>query len=149
MCSSTTHCFSLSNTYILNVNTSSSRDYGTYHIGDQWRLRQACSPQPLLFAHMKYGSRWRVRRKVRCLAPLDGCAWAIEKWVYGGWKEALSPELAHMISLSWIYAFGIYPLHVWNVRPLGTKCKSDMVKAPWSVFSTASSFPRRGSFSNH
>ena len=50
---------------------------GTYHIGDQWRLRwaypSAVSPEPSLFAHMKYGSRWRVQPKIRHLAPLDGC----------------------------------------------------------------------------
>ena len=46
-------------------------DYGTYHIGDQWRLRWACavSPEPSLFAHMKYERRRRVRRKNRHLAP--------------------------------------------------------------------------------
>ena len=32
------------------------------------------SPEPLLFAHMKYGSRQRVRPKIRHIAPLDGCA---------------------------------------------------------------------------
>ena len=40
-------------------------------------------PEPSLFAHMKYGSRWRVRRKIRHLAPLDGCACAFDEWVYG------------------------------------------------------------------
>ena len=32
------------------------------------------SPEPLLFAHIKYGSRRRVQSKTRHLAPLDGCA---------------------------------------------------------------------------
>ena len=32
------------------------------------------SPEPLLFAHMKCGSRWRVLPKIKYLAPLDGCA---------------------------------------------------------------------------
>ena len=66
-------------------NESSSWDYGTYHIGDQQRLRRACasSPEPLLFAHMKYGSRWRVWPKIRHLAPPDGCACVFEEWVYG------------------------------------------------------------------
>ena len=36
----------------------------------------AVSPEPSLFAHIKYGSRRRVRPKIRHLAPLDGCAWA-------------------------------------------------------------------------
>ena len=41
---------------------------------------------PSLFAHMKYGSRGRVRPKIRHLVPLDGCACAFEEWVYGGRK---------------------------------------------------------------
>ena len=45
---------------------------------------RAVSPEPSLFAHMKYGSRQRVRQKVRHLAPLDGCACAFEELVYGG-----------------------------------------------------------------
>ena len=68
---------------------ASSWDYGTYYIGDQRRLRQACafSPEPSLFTHMKYdGSRRRVRPKIRHLAPLDGWACAFEEWVYGGRK---------------------------------------------------------------
>ena len=43
----------------------------------------AVSPEPSLFAHMKYGSRQRVRLKIRHLAPLDGWACAFEEWVYG------------------------------------------------------------------
>ena len=45
----------------------------------------AVSPEPSLFAHMKYGHRRRVRPKIRHLAPLDGCACAFER-VYGGRK---------------------------------------------------------------
>ena len=63
----------------------SSWDYGTYHTGDQrlWYLSHrrpanaqaslrihAVSPEPLLFAHMKYGSRQQVLQKIRHLAPL-------------------------------------------------------------------------------
>ena len=44
------------------------------------------SPEPSLFAHIKYGNRWRLRPKIRHLAPLDGCACAFEEWVYGGQK---------------------------------------------------------------
>ena len=44
------------------------------------------SAEPLLFAHMKYGSRWRVRPKSRHLAPLDGRVWTFEECVYGGRK---------------------------------------------------------------
>ena len=39
----------------------------------------AVSPEPFLFAHIKYGSRRRVRPKIRHLAPLDGCACAFEE----------------------------------------------------------------------
>ena len=59
---------------------TSSWDYGTYYIGDQRRLSRACavSSEPSLFAHMKNGSRQRVRPKIRHLASLDGCACAFE-----------------------------------------------------------------------
>ena len=52
------------------------------------RIR-AVSPEPLLFAHMKNGSRRRVRPKIRHLAPLDGCACAFEEWVYWRWKRVI------------------------------------------------------------
>ena len=39
----------------------------------------AVSPEPSLFAHMKYGSRRRVPPKIRHLAPLDGCTCAFEE----------------------------------------------------------------------
>ena len=57
----------------------------------------AVSPQPSLFAHMKYGSRQRVRPKIRYLAPLDGCTCAFEEWVYGGQKGSLFHNMAHFI----------------------------------------------------
>ena len=44
----------------------------------------AVSPEPLLFAHIKYGSRRRVWPKFRHLAPLQTCTF--EEWVYGGRK---------------------------------------------------------------
>ena len=44
------------------------------------------SPEPSLFAHLKYGSRWRVRPKIKHLAPLYGCACTFEERVYGGQK---------------------------------------------------------------
>ena len=37
------------------------------------------SPEPSLFAHMKYGNRERVPLKIRHLAPLNGCACAFEE----------------------------------------------------------------------
>ena len=82
---STPHAFTF-----LGIKWASSWYYGTYHVGDQRRLRWACvsaqSPEPSLFTHMKYGSRRRVWPKIRDLAPLDGCPCAFEEWVYGGRK---------------------------------------------------------------
>ena len=49
------------------------------------RIR-AVSPEPSLFAHMKHGSRRRVRPKIRHLAPLDAYTCAFEEYVYGGRK---------------------------------------------------------------
>ena len=43
-----------------------------------------------------YGSRRRVRLKIRHLTPLDGCACAFEEWVYRGRKGPKSHELAHL-----------------------------------------------------
>ena len=39
----------------------------------------AVSPEPLLSAHMKYGSRQGVQPKMRHLAPLDGCTCTFEE----------------------------------------------------------------------
>ena len=38
----------------------------------------AVSPEPLLFAHMKYGCSRRIRPKIRHLASLVGCACALK-----------------------------------------------------------------------
>ena len=69
---------------------ASSWDYHLSHrrpVTARVHLRiHAVSPEPSLFAHMKYGSRWRVRPKIGHLALLDGCICAFEEWVYGGWK---------------------------------------------------------------
>ena len=56
------------------------------------------SPEPSLFAHMKYGSRRRVRLKIRHLAPLDRCACAFEERIYGGQKVPKSHELAGLVT---------------------------------------------------
>ena len=70
---------------ILNI-WPSSWDYGTYHIGDQRRLRRACasaqSRQSLRWSHTQ--SMERVRPKNRHLAQLDSCACAFKEWVYEG-----------------------------------------------------------------
>ena len=76
---------------------ASSWDYGTYHIGDQWGSVRAVSPEPSLFAHMKYGSRRSVRPKFRHLAPLDDRTYAFEEWVYGGREVPYSHKMAHLI----------------------------------------------------
>ena len=59
------------------------------------------SPKPLLFAHMKYGSRGRVRPKIRHLAPLD-FACAFEEWVYGEQKVPQSHELTQIKTSGWL-----------------------------------------------
>ena len=65
---------------------ASSWDYGTYHIGNQRRLRRAYasgqSSQSFRCSHtwsMEVDKT--VRPKIRHLAPLDGCACAFEEWV--------------------------------------------------------------------
>ena len=71
--------------------TSMSQHMRLWYLPDRRRAKAqaslhicAVSPEPSLFAHMMYGSRWRVRRNMRPLAPLDGCACAFDEWVYGG-----------------------------------------------------------------
>ena len=59
------------------------------------RIR-AVSLEPSVFAHMNYGSRRRVRLKIRHLAPLDVCACVFEKWIYRGQKVSKSQELAQI-----------------------------------------------------
>ena len=39
----------------------------------------AVSPEPLLFAHIKYGNKRRVQPKTRHVVPLDGCQCAFEE----------------------------------------------------------------------
>ena len=44
-------------------------DYGSYHLGDQRRLRRACaSAESRQIAHIKYGSRRKVRPKIHWLS---------------------------------------------------------------------------------
>ena len=58
--------------------------YGTYHIGDQRRLRRACASAQSRQSHRcsQYRSRRRVRPIIRHLAPPDGCACAFEEQIY-------------------------------------------------------------------
>ena len=60
---------------------------------------RAVSPEPLLFAHMKYGSRRMVQPKIRHLAPLDGCACAFEEMSLWMTKSAI---------ISWAGSFTVY-----------------------------------------
>ena len=82
----------------------------------QARLRiRAVSPEPLLFAHIKYGSRRRIRQKIRHLAPLDGCACRFEEWVYGGRKKTI---------ITWAGSFIGYYDALWSLSRFGSKhCK--------------------------
>ena len=70
----------------------------------------AVSPEPSLFAHMKYGSWRRVRTKIRHLAQLDGCACAFEEWVHGGrrvpWSHAMAQIPTLFVSLDTSFVTG-------------------------------------------
>ena len=80
---------------------ASSWDYGTYHIGDQRRLRRACAS-----AHSRLSLRcshtWTMEvdegsdQKIWHLAPLDGSTCAFKEW-FGERKVPQSHELAHFI----------------------------------------------------
>ena len=99
---------------LLTVKWTSSWDFGTYHTGDQRRLRRACisaqSRQSLRCSHT-----WSMEvnegsdQNIRHLAPLDGCACAFEEWVYGGRK------VYHNL-MSWLKYFFITHLsiNVWS-----------------------------------
>ena len=58
------------------------------------------SPEPSLFAHMKYGSKQRVRPKIRHLAPLDG--WLRMRI----WRMSLQRTKSAIIS--WAGSFDLY-----------------------------------------
>ena len=100
-----------------NIKWASSWGYGTYRIGNQRMFKRDCADQaslriravslePSLFAHMNYGSRRRVRPKIRHLAPLDGCTCVFEEWIYRGQKVPKSHEMAQMVSSfkQWFYS---------------------------------------------
>ena len=78
------------------------------------RIR-AISPEPSLFAHMKYGSRRRVRPKIRHQAPLDSCACVFK-------NEFTEDEKCHNI-MSWLI-FGLFS-HPLGVR--GCLCRGKAV----------------------
>ena len=83
----------LSNKWNGNVYQNLSQLMRLWHLSHrrpvkaQLSLRiRTVSPEPSLFAHIKYGSKRRVWPKIRHLVPLDGRACAFEDWVYGGLK---------------------------------------------------------------
>ena len=84
----------LRKTTLAVYNWASSWDYGTYHIGDQGRLRQACT-----YVQSRQSLVVRARPKIRHLDPLDGCACASEECVYGGRKVPQSHEMALLENL--------------------------------------------------
>ena len=88
---------------------ASSWDYGTCHIGDQWRLRRTWasvqSHQSICCSHA--WSRRRVRPKTRHLAPLDGCAWP--HWM-GRLKNELTEDKKYHNLMRWL---------IWCLRTLG------------------------------
>ena len=59
------------------------------------RIR-ACSPEPSLFAHMKYGSRRRGQPKIKHLAPLDGCTYAFREFTE---NEKYHNLMAHSVNV--------------------------------------------------
>ena len=87
------------------------------------RIR-AVSPEPLLFAHMEYESR----RWARYLAPLDGCAWAFEEWVYGGRKVPLSHEMVQ--TSPYVSRLMTKPAK-WHVHPAKTQISLG-IRPVWS-----------------
>ena len=76
----------------------------------------AVSTKPSLFAHMKYGSRQRVWPKIRHLAPLDGCACAIEEWKYGGWKVPKGPTKNQTSSLVGWLRMRVWKMHLQRMK---------------------------------
>ena len=85
---------------------ASSWDYGTYRIGDQRRLRRACasaqSHKSLRCSHMTYGSRQRVRPKIRHLAPTGWLCMRV-------WRMSLQRTKSTIISWAGSYVFKNYP----------------------------------------
>ena len=67
---------------------------GTYHIGDQRRLRRA-----------KYGSRRRVRPKIRRLAPLDA--------VHARLKNEFTEDEKYHNLMRWLICVTIKLLKIW------------------------------------
>ena len=125
------------------VKWASSWDCGTYHIGDQRRLRRDCA-----FAQSRQSLRcsltWsmevrqRVRPKIRCLAPFDGCACTFEEWVYGGQKSTIISWDGSSMNCDYNWTFVVCPEAVlefsqeWTCKELvACKRKKKIWAASW------------------
>ena len=96
------------------------------------------SPEPSLFAHIKYGSRRRLRPKIRHLAPLDGCACAFEEWDYDKWTDSMLSITSTLFARSFRRRFFAYHYAVnhphaniiwsWVSIPLVLNCASKILK---------------------
>ena len=110
----------------------------------------AVSPVPLLFAHMKYGSRQRVRRKIRHLAPVGWLCMRVWRMSLRRMKSAIisragSFELWHKKrnrSIVWLVViqtgiFSVEPdlwLFVWNFLKIPVFCEQTgeaLVRLGW------------------
>ena len=89
---------------------------------------RAVSPEPSLFAHMKYGSRRRIWQKIRHLALLDGCACTFEELSYGGQKVPKSHELVHIT---------IYNSKTTDTGQVSCHPPRDRTKTAWFCFTGA------------
>ena len=88
------------------------------------RIR-AVSPEPSLFAHIKYGNKGRVRPKIRHLAPLDGCTCAFEEWVF------TTEDEKYYNLTSWLnFSFNILSLHAYYQA---CSCKCIFARLLWFV----------------
>ena len=67
---------------------------GTYHTGDQRRLRRACA-SALSRQSLRCSYTWSMDWHI---APLDGCACAFEEWVYGGQKVWCTVRVKSLLS---------------------------------------------------
>ena len=82
----TLHKFLLHNEFFHHCNfTISANAPNTFrwNWASSWHPHSLARALNLLFTHMQYGNRRRVRPNIRHLASLHGCACAFEEWVYG------------------------------------------------------------------
>ena len=95
---------------------------------------RACtvSPEPSLFAHIKYGNRRQVWPKIRHLAPLDGCAcmFEIEKMSLRRTMSTIISWDGSFVMERWVLGWTL----VWLLLLCGLTSQSTaMVMSRWSV----------------